>query len=199
MTDSGENKNAASHGAMRMLVLGGARSGKSGFAHGLARSRWKKPLYVATAEALDPEMVARIRRHRAERARCWRCAEEPLEIARLIEDGRSGADGMLVECVTLWLSNVLLKEGRGAVRRRSAVLLRALRRARCDVILVANEVGMGLVPENKLGRIFRDLAGRLNQELAAVADIVVLVVAGQPLVIKGMDEYRVISANNCRR
>ena len=170
---------------LRLLILGGARSGKSQLAQAIAVRRWTRPAYLATAEILDDEMAARIRRHRRNRGQRWHCVEEPLEIAKIIRRGVPGTDGILVDCLTIWLSNVLLKEGRGAFARRRDELVKALQQARQDVILVANEVGMGVVPEHALGRIFRDLAGWLNQAVAREVDTVVLVTAGLPLVLKG--------------
>ena len=170
---------------VRLLILGGARSGKSRLAQAIAARRWSRPVYLATAEILDDEMADRVRMHRRTRARRWRCVEEPLEIAKIIRRGIPGTDGILVDCLTIWLSNVLLKEGRGAFARRRDELVKALRQARQDVILVANEVGMGVVPDNELGRTFRDLAGWLNQAVAKEADTVVFVAAGLPLVLKG--------------
>lgn len=170
-----------------ILILGGARSGKSRYALQLAERRWRRPLYLATAEVLDAEMAARVKAHREARGKRWRCVEEPLEIAKVIQGAPSTMkrDGLLVDCLTLWLSNVLLKEGETAVGIRQKELLAALCRAPQDVILVSNEVGLGVVPEHQLGRIFRDCAGRLNQELAAAVDTVVLVAAGLPLIMKG--------------
>ena len=170
---------------MRLLVLGGARSGKSRFAQQLAERRWKRPLYLATAEVKDKEMARRIRTHRQARGARWRCVEEPLDIADVLATGSANADGVLVDCMTLWLSNILLKEGSGAIQKRRQTLLESVKKFRRDLILVSNEVGMGIVPENELGREFRDQAGWLNQALAAEADTVVFVVAGLPLVLKG--------------
>jgi adenosylcobinamide kinase / adenosylcobinamide-phosphate guanylyltransferase len=170
---------------IRLLILGGARSGKSRLAQDIAARRWRRPVYVATAEILDDEMADRVRLHRRARARRWRCVEEPLEIAKIIRRGIPGTDGILVDCLSLWLSNVLLKEGRRAFVRRRDELVKALRQARQDVILVANEVGLGVVPEYALGRTFRDLAGWLNQAVAKEADAVVFVAAGLPLMLKG--------------
>ncbi len=168
-----------------VLILGGARSGKSGYAQKLAESSWRHPLYLATAQALDAEMAARIARHRRERNRRWRCVEEPLDLARVISRPPAGRDGILVDCLTLWLSNVLLQEGKAKLKIRKKALLASLRRSPRGVILVSNEVGLGLVPDNKLGRSFRDQQGWLNQDIAAAADVVVLLVAGLPLVLKG--------------
>ncbi len=169
----------------RLLVLGGARSGKSSFAQQLAERRWKRPLFLATAEVLDEEMARRVRKHRRARGARWRCVEEPLEIAGVLAHGPANTDGILVDCMTLWLSNILLKEGSGAIQKRRQTLLESVKKIRRDLILVSNEVGMGIVPENELGREFRDQAGWLNQALAAEVDTVVFVVAGLPLVLKG--------------
>lgn len=169
----------------RILVIGGARSGKSRYAQQLAERRWKRPLYLATAEVKDREMARRVRQHRQARGARWRCLEEPLEIAAALAGGAADADGVLVDCLTLWLANVLLKEGPGAVDQRQQALLAAVRNCRRNLILVGNEVGMGIVPEHALGREFRDRAGWLNQALAAEVDAVLLIVAGLPLVLKG--------------
>ena len=153
------------------LILGGARSGKSWHAQRLAETRWRHPVCLATAEAKDREMRARIRCHREARPNHWRTIEEPLDIARVLARPPADSDGVLVDCVTLWLSNVLLEEGPRAIAGRSDALLRALEAAPCDVILVSNEVGLGIVPERRLGRVFRDEAGRLNQRLAAAPEM----------------------------
>ena len=176
---------AARRPAIRLLILGGARSGKSRLAQAVAVRHWSHPVYLATAEILDDEMAVRVRRHQRARARHWRCVEEPLEIAKIIRRGVPGTDGIVVDCLTIWLSNVLLKEGPGAFARRRNELVSALRQTRQDVILVANEVGLSVVPEHALGRTFRDLAGWLNQAVAKEAETVVFVAAGLPLVLKG--------------
>ena len=182
-----------------VLVLGGARSGKSGFAGRLAETRFRRPVYLATAEVLDAEMAGRIELHRKARGSRWQCVEEPLDIARVLRHPPETGDGILLDCLTLWLSNVLLKEGEKAVASRKRQLLAALQAAAVPVILVSNEVGMGIVPEHKLGRTFRDLAGWLNQDVAAVADAVVFVVAGLPMVLKGkMDGPRESLARQSR-
>jgi adenosylcobinamide kinase/adenosylcobinamide-phosphate guanylyltransferase len=165
------------------LVLGGARSGKSRYAEALVTDAAAAGTYIATAEAGDAEMAARIAHHRARRGGFWRTVEEPLGLASAIVANADPARPILVDCLTLWLSN-LMGVGR-VVEHESEVLLGALRDARGPVVLVANEVGLGLVPETPLGREFRDEAGRLNQAVAALADRVIFVAAGLPLVLKG--------------
>jgi len=172
----------------RILILGGARSGKSSYALRLAERNWRRPLYVATAEAFDKEMAGRIAAHKKARGKRWACAEEPLEIARLIQRADRlypSKDVLLVDCLTLWLSNVFLREGEKKFNRRRIDLLKAVRHSRRSLILVSNEVGMGIVPDNDLGRQFRDLAGWLNQDIAKAADTVVFIAAGLPVVLKG--------------
>lgn len=176
------NKTQNSH---VVLILGGARSGKSRYAVHLAEKWFRKPLYLATAEALDEEMAERIEIHKKARGTRWSCTEEPLDVAGVLRRLPAEHDGVLLDCVTLWLSNVLIREGEDGFQQRRKELLSALRNVRHGVILVSNEVGMGIVPEAELGRKFRDLAGRLNQDLAAEADMVVLVTAGLPSILKG--------------
>ncbi len=169
------------------LVLGGARSGKSAYAEHQVDCHVERyggaRVYLATAEAGDAEMAARIAAHRARRGTRWTTIEEPVELATALT-GAAGRDGaVLVDCLTLWLANVV-ERGRdpdGECRR----LAETLPRLDGPVVLVANEVGLGIVPDNPAARAFRDLAGRLNQSIAARADRVVLVAAGLPLVLKG--------------
>jgi adenosylcobinamide kinase/adenosylcobinamide-phosphate guanylyltransferase len=163
------------------LILGGARSGKSRYAERLVENAASRGTYCATAEAGDAEMTARIAMHRARRGPFWRTVEAPLALASTI--AAAGPEGpVLVDCLTLWLSNLLMA-GRQP-DAEAGVLCRALHEAVGPVVLVSNEVGMGLVPETPLGRHFRDAAGRLNQEIAALADHVVFIAAGLPLVLK---------------
>jgi adenosylcobinamide kinase/adenosylcobinamide-phosphate guanylyltransferase len=165
------------------LVLGGARSGKSRHAEALIAAAGAAPLYLATAEAKDDEMRARIAAHRARRPRHWLTIEEPLALAAALRAHARAGRPVLVDCLTLWLSNLLLA-GRD-VEAECAALVADLARLEGPVALVANEVGWGIVPENALARQFRDRAGALNQAVAACADHVVMLTAGLPLVLKG--------------
>ena len=164
------------------LVLGGARSGKSRHAERLVEAAASCGIYIATAEPGDDEMVARIAAHRARRGAFWRTVEAPLLLAEAIAAARPDRP-VLVDCLTLWLSNLMLAGAR--LDAEIATLRAALHDAAGPVVLVANEVGLGLVPETPLGRCFRDAAGRLNQDIAALADRVVFVAAGLPLALKG--------------
>ena len=163
------------------LVLGGARSGKSRYAETLVREAGGG-VYLATAQALDAEMGARIARHRADRGAGWTTIEEPLELgAALVRCAREGRP-ILVDCLTLWLSNLMGAER--SIEGETARLLAALKNLPVPAVLVSNEVGLGIVPDNALARAFRDEAGRLNQAVAAAADRVVFLAAGLPLFLK---------------
>ena len=163
------------------LILGGARSGKSRYAENLMAALPPPWLYVATAEAGDEEMAARIAAHRTRRGSAWRNVEAPRDLAGTLT-ANTGAP-VLVDCLTLWLSNQMLAEA--DIEAEIVKLEKTLVTAAKPVVLVANEVGSGIVPDNPLGRRFRDLQGVLNQRIAALADRVVLVVAGLPLALKG--------------
>ncbi|WP_315837118.1 bifunctional adenosylcobinamide kinase/adenosylcobinamide-phosphate guanylyltransferase [Bradyrhizobium prioriisuperbiae] len=163
------------------LVLGGARSGKSSFAEKLITDSGLSKIYLATATADDDEMRERIERHRAQRGEGWRTIEAPLDLVETL--AREGRDGVvLVDCLTLWLSN-LMHAGRDAARE-SQRLATWLTVSPGPVVLVSNEVGLGLVPETPLGRSFRDAQGRLNQIIAAAVPDVAFVAAGLPLWLK---------------
>jgi adenosylcobinamide kinase/adenosylcobinamide-phosphate guanylyltransferase len=164
------------------LILGGARSGKSRFAENLACAGRQTPVYIATAEAGDAEMHARITEHQARRGSAWTTVEEPLDIAELIAAHAAAGSHLLVDCLTLWLSNLMAAERDAAAAADR--LASALAAASGDVTLVSNEVGLGIVPMNALARDFRDEAGRLNQRIAQVADTVFFMVAGLPLALK---------------
>lgn len=162
------------------LVLGGARSGKSRYAEGLVANDTTPWSYIATAQALDVEMHERIGRHVARRGDEWATIEAPIELAAAV---RQAGDGpVLIDCLTLWLSNLIL--GEYDIDESVNDLEVALGRRRAATVLVANEVGFGIVPADALARRFRDEAGRLNQRIAACADQVVLVVAGLPIHLK---------------
>ena len=163
------------------LILGGARSGKSRFAEELVEATGFDRLYVATAAAYDEEIAVRIAEHKARRAG-WRTVEAQRGLAAVLRTEAGPERAILVDCLTLWLSNLLLAgvEPAGEVEG----LLEALRAARGPVVLVSNEVGFGIVPDNALARAFRDHQGRLNQRVAALADRVTLVAAGLPLDLK---------------
>lgn len=164
------------------LVLGGARSGKSTYAEGLGADHGGPLVYIATAEAHDGEMTARIAAHVARRGEAWQTVEAPLELPEaIVEAGRAG-QFLLVDCLTLWLTNLIL--GEHDVADRTHQLLKAITACQAKLVLVSNEVGLGIVPENALARRFRDEAGVLNQKVAAAADSVVLVTAGLPLTLK---------------
>ncbi|MFK5599237.1 bifunctional adenosylcobinamide kinase/adenosylcobinamide-phosphate guanylyltransferase [Methylobacterium sp. HMF5984] len=161
------------------LVLGGARSGKSAYAERLIEAVPGPWLYLATAQAWDDEMRARIALHRARRSGDWITRDVPNALAAAIAEAPGP---VLVDCLTLWLTNLLLADA--DLDAETAALRSACREAHGPLVLVSNEVGLGIVPDNALARRFRDAAGRLHQSLAAECDRVVLTVAGLPLVIK---------------
>lgn len=165
-----------------LLVLGGARSGKSAYAQSLAEACGLERLYLATAAAGDEEMAARIARHQADRGEGWTTIEEPIEIAAALLMHAKAGRVVVVDCLTLWLSNLILA-GRDPGSAVTA-LADAIGRLAGPMILVSNEVGMGIVPDHKLGREFRDWQGRANREIGAVCDAVIFVAAGLPLQLK---------------
>lgn len=166
----------------RLLILGGARSGKSRHAQSRIEALPGRLAYVATAQALDPEMEDRIARHQADRGERWHTIEAPVDLPAVIRQAKDTCDAMLVDCLTLWLSNLMLAGH--DIAAASSALLDALAENSVPIALVANEVGLGIVPENALARRFRDEAGRLNQRLAVACDKVIFVAAGLPLVLK---------------
>lgn len=168
-----------------ILVLGGARSGKSRFAEGLARDAGFDRFYLATGRAWDDEMRARIDAHKADRANDgWTTHEEPLDLIGALKSLDQGGRVVLVDCLTLWVTNLMMEEGRD-VDADAAALAASLGELQATVIFVSNEVGLGIVPENKMARAFRDHAGRLHQAIAAQAAEVYFVAAGLPLKMKG--------------
>jgi adenosylcobinamide kinase/adenosylcobinamide-phosphate guanylyltransferase len=175
-------------GARTTLVLGGARSGKSAHAQALAEQAGVGQaggdlVFIATAEAYDDEMRERIARHRADRDARWRTVEAPRDLVGAIRAEDGDGRTILVDCLTLWLSNLLLADQ--DLEAAGVALVEAVAASRARVILVSNEVGFGIVPDNALARRFRDAAGRLNQRVAAACDAVDLVVAGIKVAVKG--------------
>ncbi len=181
-----------------VLVLGGARAGKSAYAEQVIASYGQRVLYVATAEVKDDEMRARIQAHQASRSTAWKTLEVPLNVGQALLDARPSADAILLDCITLLVTNVLLAHGgetpedasdeavvEAAITNEIESLLSAQRRLKLPMVVVSNEVGLGLVPPYPLGRLYRDVLGRANQRLAAAADRVYLLVAGLPLTLKG--------------
>lgn len=172
-----------------VLVTGGARSGKSTYAESLAIrlcSDARSRTYIATAQAFDDEMKERIRLHRERRGDLFRTMEEPVELARAVGDACRSSSVVLVDCLTVWTSNLLFYEREDEVQRLLDVLSSCVDGSPCDIVLVTNETGMGIVPANELSRRFRDLAGIVNQRVASVATDVVFMVCGLPMAVKGV-------------
>lgn len=167
-----------------VLITGGARSGKSSYALQLGKA-FSRKAYVATAQALDREMLERIEKHRKERDSSFVTVEAPFELTGALRKLSAGFDFVLVDCLTLWLSNLLLKDKNpSALEQETGSFLNFLPARPFTLALVSNEVGMGVVPDNELGRKFRDLQGKLNQQVAERADEVVLMVSGLPVFVK---------------
>lgn len=164
------------------FILGGASSGKSRFAEGLITDTGAPRVYIATSQAHDSEMSDRIRAHQKDRGESWRTIESPLDVVTALADVREN-EVALLDCATMWLSNHMLAEH--DIEAETLQLLNALAACKGRVVVVSNEVGTGIVPENALARRFRDAQGKLNQKIAAQADLAVLVVAGLPVTLKG--------------
>ncbi|MDZ7603869.1 MAG: bifunctional adenosylcobinamide kinase/adenosylcobinamide-phosphate guanylyltransferase [Hoeflea sp.] len=165
------------------LVLGGARSGKSAFAEALVESAAPTRLYIATGQAWDEEMRDRIASHQSRRGQGWETIEAPLDLARALSDHSRGDRPILVDCLTLWVTNLML--GEHDIARAFDELAATLSGLKGPVVFVSNEVGLGIVPDNAMARAFRDHAGRLHQSIASLADEVHFVAAGLPLKMKG--------------
>ncbi len=170
---------------MQALILGGARSGKSRYAETLAQQSERTVIYIATATAQDTEMQARIAHHRASRPAHWQTVEEPLALAATLQQYAAPGRLLLVDCLTLWLTNLLCLEDASRLPAATAALLECLPSLPGDVILVSNEVGLGIVPLGELTRRYVDTAGHLHQQLAAQLDTVIFMVAGLPHPLKG--------------
>ena len=170
---------------MRTLILGGARSGKSRLAEHMAQESQLAVTYIATAQAQDVEMAQRIAAHRARRPAHWACIEEPLALADTLKTHAAAGRCLLVDCLTLWLTNLLLHPDSAVFDRERAALLDALSDLPGQIILVSNETGLGVMPLGELTRRYCDEAGVLHQELATRCEQVLLTVAGIPLTLKG--------------
>ncbi|WP_102961091.1 bifunctional adenosylcobinamide kinase/adenosylcobinamide-phosphate guanylyltransferase [Mangrovicella endophytica] len=170
------------------LVLGGARSGKSAFAEGLVRARGPQPVYIATGRAFDAEMQTRIATHQNRRGPEWRTVEAPIDLAGTIEALGDDTSAILVDCLTLWITNLMLEERditAACEELLGALADRSAKPSAPPLVLVSNEVGLGIVPDNAMARSFRDHAGALHQRVAAIATNVYFVAAGLPLTLKG--------------
>ncbi len=165
------------------LVLGGARSGKSRFAEGLVTALGGPRVYIATSRVWDDEMAERVALHRNDRGPGWMTIEEPLDLTGALRAHAADGTGVLVDCLTLWLTNLMMAEA--DIAAETTALVGALGALPGRIVLVSNEVGLGIVPDNALARRFRDHAGRLHQAVAALAPRVVLTVAGLPIFAKG--------------
>lgn len=170
---------------MRELILGGARSGKSRLAERLAAESGLEVIYIATSQPLDGEMSSRVRAHRQRRPVDWRLVEEPLALARALQEQASPDRCLLVDCLTLWLTNLLMLEDEARLNRECDALLAGLQSLPGRVILVSNETGLGVVPMGELTRRYVDAAGLLHQTVAECCERVLFTIAGLPMLLKG--------------
>lgn len=169
---------------MKTLVLGGARSGKSHYAQQLAEQTGKQLVYIATATAGDNEMKLRIEQHQRQRPASWSTVEEPLKLADVITQYADNEHCILVDCLTLWLSNCMASENAGAIEQQLDHLVETVNGINTDLIMVSNEVGQGIVPMGELSRQFVDESGRMHQKLAQMCERVVFIIAGLPQILK---------------
>ncbi len=172
-----------------ILITGGCRSGKSRFALDYANQHFSKKIYLATCQALDEEMAQRIEHHKKMRSPEWQTIEEPIEIVNKITRYGDEADVILLDCITLWLSNLLMRrKDDPEIMEEISRFIDTIKEKQTSLILVSNEVGLGIVPVDPLGRRFRDLSGMANQKIAEVVNTVILMVSGIPIFLKGKDE-----------
>jgi adenosylcobinamide kinase/adenosylcobinamide-phosphate guanylyltransferase len=171
-----------------IFVTGGCRSGKSQFALDYANRHFHKKLYLATCEALDEEMVKRIEDHKKRRGLDWQTVEEPIKIAEAIRQHQNDMEVILLDCMTLWVSNLLMRqESDHEIMNEVSRLMDTVKQGQTSFIFVSNEVGMGIVPVEPLGRRFRDLSGMANQKIAEVVQTVIFMVSGIPIFMKGKE------------
>lgn len=174
-------------GKKLIFITGGCRSGKSRFALDYANQHFSEKLYLATCEVLDEEMALRIENHKKMRGPEWQTIEEPVEIVNQIRQYGDKVEVILLDCITLWLSNLLMKWNNDLkIFDEVEGLMDTIKQSQTSLIIVSNEVGMGIVPAEPLGRRFRDLSGIINQKIAEVADTVIYMVSGIPMFLKGV-------------
>jgi len=168
------------------LVIGGCKSGKSSYALRLADQMEKTPkIFVATCIPCDQEMQTRVDNHQKERGQAWQTIEAPLNVPEVLSREAAKAGIILIDCLTLWISNLLMQNEDGKwIKQKGDQLVASIQNSACPVILVTNEVGLGIVPDNRLARLFRDAAGVINQTIAAACKRVVMTVAGIPVMLK---------------
>ncbi len=171
-----------------IFITGGCRSGKSRYALDFANRHFSKKLFLATSEALDEEMAQRIENHKKVRGPEWQTIEEPVDIVNKIKKDGAGAEVILIDCLTLWLYNLLMRwDNDLRIMEETEKLINSLKNSPTSSILVSNEVGMGIVPADPLSRRYRDLLGAMNQRIAAALDTVIFMVSGIPLFLKGKE------------
>jgi adenosylcobinamide kinase/adenosylcobinamide-phosphate guanylyltransferase len=169
-----------------IFVTGGCRSGKSSFALDYANKQFRKKVFLATSQALDDEMERRIAQHRKARGHDWTTIEEPIKLTETLASLKANCEVVLIDCLTIWISNLLMDgETEERIIFRTENLIEGMKKIGQSIMIVSNEVGSGIVPENKIARIYRDIAGIVNQKVAVFSDTVVLTIAGIPHVIKG--------------
>jgi len=173
-------------GKKLIFIIGGARSGKSRFALDYANRHFSKKLYLATCEVIDEEMVQRVENHKKMRGSEWKTIEEPIEIVNKINEYGDRVEVILMDCLTLWLSNLLMKHTNNVkIMDEVDRFINTVKQHQTSFLIVSNEVGMGIVPADPLSRRFRDLQGMANQKIAEAAETVILMVSGIPMILKG--------------
>jgi len=171
----------------KLLVTGGVRSGKSDFALRSAESSNGELIFLATAEAGDDEMSARIKKHQDERSQRWKTVEEPVKIDEVLDAYSKSSNTMLIDCLGVWTSNILLSQDKLSFEKSADRLIKSVSNFKGNLVMVTNEVGFGIVPDNELSRRYRDMLGSLNKGILEVADAGVLVVCGAPIYLKGKE------------